>query len=140
MVDQAPATKADIERIESKLDHILRATCEVFEALKRLQRESDLRSRQRVRSTILATAAGFDFADVLQRPRTLTPKLFSWVLNFGSRPKAALWRFGRHVSSLGSSGIRASRLSRASLGLGRSRHSFAWGQLLPCRACAGQIF
>jgi hypothetical protein len=56
------------------------------------------------------------------------------------RPKAALWRFGRHVSSLGSSGIRASRLSRASLGLGRSRHSFAWGQLLPCTACAGQIF
>jgi hypothetical protein len=25
MVDQAPATKADIERIESKLDHIIRA-------------------------------------------------------------------------------------------------------------------
>lgn len=42
MVDQAPATKADIERIESKLDHILRAIGEVLEALKLLQRESDL--------------------------------------------------------------------------------------------------
>ena len=75
MVDQAPATKADIERIESKLDHILRAIGEVLEALKPSQRECDLaaaewvsRSRRRVRSTILATAAGFDFADVLQRP------------------------------------------------------------------------
>jgi len=42
MVDQAPATRADIERIESKLDHVLRAIDEVLEALKRLQRESDL--------------------------------------------------------------------------------------------------
>jgi len=42
MADQAPATKADIERIESKLDHILRAIGEVWEALKPLQRESDL--------------------------------------------------------------------------------------------------
>ena len=33
MVDQAPATRADIERIESKLDHILRAIGEVLEAL-----------------------------------------------------------------------------------------------------------
>ena len=42
MVDQAPATKADIERIESKLDHILRAIGEVLEALKPSQREGDL--------------------------------------------------------------------------------------------------
>ena len=75
MVDQAPATKADIERIESKLDHSLRVIGEVLEALKPSQRESDLeppsgirRCRRPVRSTILATAAGFDFADVLQRP------------------------------------------------------------------------
>jgi hypothetical protein len=42
MVDQAPATKADIERIESKLDHILRAIGEVLKALEPSQRESDL--------------------------------------------------------------------------------------------------
>jgi hypothetical protein len=42
MVDQAPATKADIERIESKLDHILRAIGEVLKALKPSLRESDL--------------------------------------------------------------------------------------------------
>ena len=30
MVDQAPATRADIDRIESKLDHILRAIGEVL--------------------------------------------------------------------------------------------------------------
>jgi len=41
MADQALATKADIERIESKLDHILRAIGEVLEALKPSQRESD---------------------------------------------------------------------------------------------------
>ena len=46
MVDQAPATRADIERIESKLDHILRAIGEVLEALKRSQRESDLAGRR----------------------------------------------------------------------------------------------
>jgi hypothetical protein len=75
MVDQAPATKADIERIESKLDHILRAIGEVLETLKPSQRESDLAATEwnkavprRVRSTILAMAAAFDFADVLQRP------------------------------------------------------------------------
>ena len=32
MVDRAPATKADLERIESKLDHILRAIRQVLEA------------------------------------------------------------------------------------------------------------
>ena len=42
MVDQAPATRADIERIESKLNHIIRAIGEVLEALERLQREGDL--------------------------------------------------------------------------------------------------
>ena len=42
MVDQVPATRADIENVESKLDHVLRAIGEVLEALKRLQRESDL--------------------------------------------------------------------------------------------------
>ena len=42
MVDQAPATRADIERVESRLDHILRAIGEVLEALKPSQRESDL--------------------------------------------------------------------------------------------------
>jgi hypothetical protein len=42
MVDPAPATKADIERIEGKLDHILRAIGEVLEALKPSQGESDL--------------------------------------------------------------------------------------------------
>jgi hypothetical protein len=42
MVDPAPATKADIERIEGKLDHILRAIGEVLETLKPSQRESDL--------------------------------------------------------------------------------------------------
>jgi hypothetical protein len=41
MTDQAPATKADIERIEAKLDHILRAMGGVLEALKPLHRESD---------------------------------------------------------------------------------------------------
>ena len=41
MTDQAPATKADIERIEAKLDHVLRAMGEVLEALKPLQRESE---------------------------------------------------------------------------------------------------
>jgi hypothetical protein len=42
MTDQAPATKADIERIETKLDHILRAMDGVLEALKPLQTASDL--------------------------------------------------------------------------------------------------
>ena len=42
MANQAPATKADIQRIESKLDHILRAIGEVLEALRSLQRESEL--------------------------------------------------------------------------------------------------
>jgi hypothetical protein len=42
MVDPASATKADIERIEGKLDHILRAIGEVLEALKPSQRESEL--------------------------------------------------------------------------------------------------
>ena len=42
MVDQAPASRADIERIESKLDHILRAIGEVLEALKPSQGESYL--------------------------------------------------------------------------------------------------
>ena len=41
MVDQAPAKKADIERIEEELDHIFRAIGEVCEALKLSQRESD---------------------------------------------------------------------------------------------------
>lgn len=46
MTDQAPATKADIERIEAKLDHILRAVGEVLEALKPLQRESDVEAAE----------------------------------------------------------------------------------------------
>jgi hypothetical protein len=41
MAKQTPATKADIERIEAKLDHILRMVSEVLEALKPLQRESE---------------------------------------------------------------------------------------------------
>jgi hypothetical protein len=46
MTDQAPATKADIERIEAKLDHILRAVGEVLEALKPLQRESEVEAAE----------------------------------------------------------------------------------------------
>jgi hypothetical protein len=46
MVDQTPATKADIERIESKLDHILRAIGEVLEALKPSQGESYLEAAE----------------------------------------------------------------------------------------------
>ena len=46
MTDQAPATKADIERIEAKLDHILRAVGEVLEALKPLQRESGVEAAE----------------------------------------------------------------------------------------------
>ena len=41
MTDQAPATKADIERIEAKLDHILRAMGGVLEVLKPLRGESE---------------------------------------------------------------------------------------------------
>ena len=69
MVDQAPATRADIERIDSKLDHILRAIGEVLEALKPSQRESDLAAAEWNKAVPpagkiddLATAAGFDFA------------------------------------------------------------------------------
>jgi hypothetical protein len=46
MTDQVPATKADIERIEAKLDHILRAVGEVLEALKPLQRESEVEAAE----------------------------------------------------------------------------------------------
>jgi hypothetical protein len=42
MTKEAPATKADIERVEVKLDHILRAMGEVFEALEKLQRQNEL--------------------------------------------------------------------------------------------------
>ena len=80
MVDQAPATKADIERIESKLDHILRAIREVLEALKPLQRESDLAAAEWNKAvppagkmTILATAAAFGRAPMA----AIAPKLFS---------------------------------------------------------------
>jgi hypothetical protein len=62
MVDQAPATKADIERIESKLDHILRATGEVLEALKRLQRKSDLAAAEWNKAVPLAGKID-DFGD-----------------------------------------------------------------------------
>jgi hypothetical protein len=41
MTDRTPATKSDIERIEAKLDHILRAMGEVVEALKPLQRAGE---------------------------------------------------------------------------------------------------
>ncbi len=37
MTDQPAATKADIERVEAKLDHILRVMGEILEALKPLQ-------------------------------------------------------------------------------------------------------
>ena len=46
MTDQVPATKADIERIEAKLDHILRAVGEVLEALKPLRRESEVEAAE----------------------------------------------------------------------------------------------
>ena len=46
MIDRAPATKADIERIEGKLDHILRAVDGVLEALKPLQRESEIEAAE----------------------------------------------------------------------------------------------
>jgi hypothetical protein len=46
MIDQAPATKADLERIEGKLDHILRALGEVLEALKPLQREAEIEAAE----------------------------------------------------------------------------------------------
>ncbi|MGA7328918.1 MAG: hypothetical protein WBX25_31635 [Rhodomicrobium sp.] len=41
MTDQTPATKADIEKIEGKLDDILCAMDRVLEALKPLRRESE---------------------------------------------------------------------------------------------------
>jgi hypothetical protein len=46
MTDQTPATKADIERIEAKLDHILRMMGEVLEAFKPLQRESEVEAAE----------------------------------------------------------------------------------------------
>ncbi len=46
MTDQTPATKADIERIESKLDDILGAMGRVLEALKPLQRESEVEAAE----------------------------------------------------------------------------------------------
>jgi hypothetical protein len=55
MVDQARASRADIERIESKLDHVLRAIGEVLEGLKRLQRESDLAAAEWNKAVPLAS-------------------------------------------------------------------------------------
>jgi hypothetical protein len=46
MDDQAPATKADIERVEGKLDHIFRAMGEVLEALKSLQKEGEVEAAE----------------------------------------------------------------------------------------------
>jgi hypothetical protein len=46
MSEQASATKADIERIEAKLDHILRAMGGVLEALKPLQRQSEVEAAE----------------------------------------------------------------------------------------------
>jgi hypothetical protein len=41
MTDQTSVTKADIERIEAKLDHVLRIMSGVLEALTPLQRASE---------------------------------------------------------------------------------------------------
>ena len=46
MTDQTAATKADIERIEAKLDHILCIVVQVLEALKPLQRAEEVEAAE----------------------------------------------------------------------------------------------
>ena len=46
MTDQTAATKADIERIEAKLDQILRVVVQVLEALKPLQRAEEVEAAE----------------------------------------------------------------------------------------------